>query len=72
MDKLYYTNSTNLAAYLVMNGFQILTVKKENNKVTIFFEKTDELHDCVRRYNSEKNLKSFIAAFKKVKETINY
>ncbi|QWU14474.1 hypothetical protein SAMN04487895_101786 [Paenibacillus sophorae] len=72
MNKLYYTQSTNLAAYLVMNGFQIVTVYKENGKVTMYFDKTDALHDCVRKYNTEIELKQFISAFKKVKETIRF
>lgn len=71
MNELYYTQSTNLAAYLVMNGFEIVGNRKSNGKVTLYFPKSDLLHDCVRRYNSETELKKFISAFKTVKESIN-
>lgn len=68
----YYTQSSNLAAYLVMNGFEMIDSEQRDGKVTIYFEKSDELHDCVRKYNTETKLKEFIASFKKVKDFIKY
>lgn len=68
---IFYTQSTNLAAYLVMNGFEIIGKQKSINMTTIYFTKSDELHNCVRRYNEETELKKFIAAFKSVKTILN-
>jgi hypothetical protein len=72
MKELYYTQSTNLAAYLVMNGFEIVGNRKSNGCMTIYFTKSDELHNCVRKYNTEHELKKFISTFKKVKDSINF
>lgn len=69
--ELYYTQSTNLAAFLVMNGHEIVGKRKVKNVTTLYFKKSDTLHDCVREYNSDDNLKKFIAAFKTVKEILN-
>jgi hypothetical protein len=72
MNELYYTQSTNLAAYLLMHGHEIVGTRRINGKTSIYFNKSDQLHDCVRAYNSETKLKEFIASFKKVKEATNY
>lgn len=37
MNKLYYTQSTNLAAYLVMNGFQIVNCLQGKRKSDYVF-----------------------------------
>lgn len=70
MNELYYTQSTNLASYLVAHEYEIVGTRKTNGVTTFYFNKTDDLHDCVRKYNSDTELKKFIAAFKKVKQSL--
>lgn len=38
----------------------------------MYFDKTDALHDCVRKYNTEIELKQFISAFKKSKKQSDF
>lgn len=71
MKDLYYTQSLNLAAYLMAHGFEPVGKRKNSKSVTIYFEKTDALHDCVRQYNKDEELKRFIASFKRLKTYLN-
>lgn len=71
MIELFYTHSTNLCAYLIMNGFDVKAKQKDKNKTTFYFERSKELHECIQDYNNDEKIKQFISAFKKVKEIIN-
>jgi hypothetical protein len=71
MQDLYYTQSLNLASFLIAKGFEPVGKRKTNRSVTIYFNKTDELHDTVRDYNKNDELKKFIAAFKDLKNYLN-
>lgn len=71
MQDLYYTQSLNLASYLISKGFEPVGKRKAIKGVTIYFNKSDQLHDTVRAYNKDENLKKFIAAFKELKSYLN-
>jgi hypothetical protein len=71
MDELYYTQSLNLAAYLMSRGFEPVGKRKSNGSVTIYFTKTDQLHDGVRAYNKNEDLKKFIGSFRELKQYLN-
>lgn len=71
MNELYYTQSLNLAAFVMSKGFEPVGKRKSNGNVTIYFNKTDELHDAVREYNKNEELKKFIASFRELKNYLN-
>lgn len=71
MKDLYYTQSLNLAAFVMSKGFKPVGKTKSNKSVTIYFNKTDQLHDAVREYNKQEELKKFISAFKELKQYLN-
>lgn len=53
------------------NGIDPVGKTKSNGSVTIYFDKTDELHDVVRSYNKNEDLKRFISSFKSLKQYLN-
>lgn len=71
MNELYCTQSLNLAAFVMSKGFEPVGKRKSNGSVTIYFNKTDELHDAVREYNRNEELKKFIASFRELKNYLN-
>lgn len=71
MKDLYYTQSLNLAAYVMSKGFEPVGKRKTDRGVTIYFTKTDALHDAVRDYNKHEDLKKFIASFRELKNYLN-
>lgn len=71
MNDLYYTQSLNLAAFLMSKGFDPVGKRKVNGSVTIYFNKTDQLHDGVREYNKNEDLKKFISSFRELKQYLN-
>lgn len=71
MQDLYYTQSLNLASYVMSKGHQPVGKSKSNGTVTIYFTKTDELHNAVREYNTNTELKKFISAFRDLKNYLN-
>lgn len=71
MQDLYYTQSLNLAAFVMSKGHEPVGKSKSNGSVTIYFKKTDQLHDAVREYNKHEDLKKFIGAFRELKNYLN-
>lgn len=71
MSDLYYTQSLNLAAYLMSKDFMPVGKRDSLKGVTIYFNKTDALHDAVREYNRNIELKKFITSFKDLKSYLN-
>lgn len=71
MNNLYYTQSLNLASYIMANGIEPVGKTKSNGSVTIYFDKTEQLHDIVKEYNKNDDLKKFISSFKKLKQYLN-
>ncbi|MDT0160245.1 DUF5659 domain-containing protein [Bacillus sp. AG4(2022)] len=71
MQELYYTQSLNLASFLMAKGFSPVGKRKIERGVTIYFTKTDELHEAVREYNKNEDLKKFISAFRELKNYLN-
>ena len=67
-DEYYFTQSLNIAAYLISKGFEVK--RTETNSVgimTFFFERSEKTHDLIMAYNSNDELKKFIAAFREIK-----
>ncbi|MED1863203.1 DUF5659 domain-containing protein [Fictibacillus nanhaiensis] len=71
MKDMYYTQSLNLAAYIMSKGIDPVGKTKSGKSVTIYFNKTNELHDVVRDYNNQEELKKFISAFRELKHYLN-
>lgn len=71
MNEFYYTQSLNLAAYLVMNGHELQGYRKNEYATTMYFIKTEELFKHLDQYNQDLKLKKFIASFKTLKSIIN-
>jgi hypothetical protein len=71
MKDLYYTQSLNLAAFIMSKGINPVGKTKSSGSVTIYFDKTDQLHDVVRDYNKQEELKKFIASFRDLKQYLN-
>jgi len=64
---MYSTASTNVAAWLVMNGFDIAEVKRLQGKMWFYFNEADDLQDVLDEYNRTDILQRFIVAFRQVK-----
>lgn len=71
MNNLYYTQSLNLAAYIMSKGIEPIGKTKLQKGMTIYFNKTKELHEIVDDYNSNLEIKKFIASFKDLKQYLN-
>lgn len=70
MEDLYYTQSLNLAAYLKYKGKEPINSETINRITTFYFDKDEETHRIVRDYNSNTEIKEFIAAFRDIKHMI--
>lgn len=64
---MYSTASTNVAAWLVMNGFDIAESKRLQGKMWFYFNEADDLQDVLDEYNRTDILQRFIVAFRQVK-----
>jgi len=64
---MYSTASTNVAAWLVMNGFDIAESKRLQGKMWFYFNEADDLQNVLDEYNTNDFLQRFIVAFRQVK-----
>jgi hypothetical protein len=69
-SKFYFTQSLNVAAFLLYKGFQVKNVLTTNGITTFYFDRCDEVFDAVRDYNTNTDLKKFITAFRDIKDMI--
>lgn len=67
MKNLYCVLSLNLATWLKMHNHPILKTEKKDNKTVFYFEKNDELSDCINAYNDNQELKLFISTYKDIR-----
>lgn len=59
MKSLFTVYSQRLAGYLMMNGFPLIMLSKNNKtgKNDFIFANTDELHDFIKKWQIEKSNK---------------
>ena len=70
--ELYFVTSIFLNSYLLSKDFEIVkTAKLNNNKVALFYENVDELHEAIAEYKVNAELKEFVAQYHNVRAIIN-
>jgi hypothetical protein len=68
MMNLFYTRSTNLCAYLMMNNHKVKAKQRDSRGTIFYFERSQELNESIEQYNNDEKIKKFISCFKDVKE----
>lgn len=66
----YSTESTNIAAWLMSHGFELLASNRIDGKVYFFFEKSQKQLDCVKSYLNNEELRQFILRIKELKKIV--
>lgn len=68
----YFTQSLNIAAFLLSKGFDVKKMEVSNTGITtFFFERSEGTHLAVKEYNNDEKLKKFIGAFREIKQMIH-
>ncbi len=71
MDKnLYFTQSLNIAAWLMSKNIKFMCKTAEAGVTTFYFERTPETKLAIDEYNSNQELKGFISAFKDIRNIL--
>lgn len=66
-NKYYHTESLNLASYLLYKGNNIVQTEVKNKVVVFYFLKNNDVFESVNEYNTNSELKKFIACFKDIR-----
>jgi hypothetical protein len=67
MDSVFQTSSLNIVAWLLTKGYEVKDRKRINNSTIFYFNRDEKLQEVINEYNSNKELKDFIAKFREVK-----
>jgi len=67
----YCTQSTNIVAWLMSKKIMPKQKIKGENNMTIIYERSKELSECLDQYHNNKELKEFISAFKQARKFIS-
>jgi hypothetical protein len=70
MRNYFYTESLNVAAWLVSRGFNIDNTTKIGNLTRFNFIRSEQLISEINNYNQNIELKKFITAFRDVKRLL--
>lgn len=65
--ELFYTESLNVAAWLMHSNIELVQNVKVGNQTIFYFKRCPELKEAMDKYNNNPDLKGFIACFRKVK-----
>lgn len=69
--KYYFVTSIFLNAYLQMKGFKIVkTSKLDNGKIAFFYNNVKELHQTMKEYKENVELKEFVCQYHNVLNVI--
>lgn len=70
MNEMFYCKSLNLVAYIMSKGIEPHGFNDRGKNLTFYFLKDEQLKQVINSYNDNLELKSFISAFREVKELI--
>lgn len=70
MESIFSTGSTNIVAFLMSKGINPVDTSLINGQTYFLYTRSKILTDALNEYDNNKELKAFIACFKKVKELI--
>lgn len=70
MKDYFYTSSMNIAAWLLSKGFEVEQKTRLDNQTVLYFKRSPELQQALNDYNNNKELKSFITCYGKVRDVI--
>jgi len=70
-SNIFYTSSIHLVSYLDSKGVRYVGINKFNDKNLFLFERNEELQNNMNAYHADKNLKSFLESFKKIKGVLS-
>jgi hypothetical protein len=73
MENYYFTQSLNIAAYLISKGYEVKKLENSSTGITtFFFERSDGTFEAVKEYNNNDELKKFISAFREIKQMVKH
>ncbi|SHK42021.1 DUF5659 domain-containing protein [Desulforamulus aeronauticus] len=70
MENLYHIRSQCLAAYLMNRGLEVKEVSEENDRVLLWFDKSERMFELINEYKENYFLKDYLMRLKEVKTMV--